>query len=152
MMVLLDDFGQRQCQLSNLSSRHHAAAHDSPPLFGRSGPDASEAELARIIWSLMTAFLGDDVEPGTRVKVVRDPDWAGPWRQEFVGTIEGPAVPVRVINLAEMPEVNVPDADRGPMREFFVRFDEPQQDCDGTGPYYAAVIWEKYLRRAARLG
>jgi hypothetical protein len=84
-----------------------------------------------------------------RVKVVQDPEWRGPWRQEFLGTIAGPKVPVRVIDLAAMPEVNVPDADRGPMREFHVQFDEPQQDCDGAGPYRAAVIWEKYLRRAS---
>jgi hypothetical protein len=32
------------------------------------------------------------------------------------------------------------------MREFMVFFDEPQIDGDGMGPYYAAVIWEKYLR------
>jgi hypothetical protein len=57
-------------------------------------------------------------------------------------------IPIRVLDLAAMPEVNVPDTDRGPMREFLVRFDEPQRDGDGAGPYYAAVIWEKYLRLA----
>jgi hypothetical protein len=50
------------------------------------------------------------------------------------------------IDLAAMPEVNVPDDDRGPMREFMVRFDEPQLDGDCAGPYYEAVIWKKYLR------
>ena len=93
-------------------------------------------------------FLGEDVQPGTRVRVVQDPDWDGPWKREFLGTVEGPAVPVNVLDLAAMPEVNVPDSDRGPMREFFVRFDEPQQDCDELGPYRSAVIWEKYLRLA----
>ena len=66
--------------------------------------------------------------------------------QQFLGTIVGPMVPVRVIDLATMPKVNVPDADRGPMRDFHVQFDEPQQDCDGAGPYRAAVSWEMYLR------
>jgi hypothetical protein len=94
--------------------------------------------------------LGDDVAPGMRVKVVQDPDWSGPWRQDFLGTIVGPNVPFRVIDLAAMPEVNVPVSDLGPMREFDVRFDEPQQDCDGLGPYRGAVIWEKYF--AAQTG
>lgn len=83
-----------------------------------------------------------------RVKVVQDPQWAGPWQHDFLGTIVGPKVPARVIDLAAMPEVNVPDSDRGPMREFYVQFDEPQADCDGL-TYRAAVIWEKYLRPAS---
>ncbi|MHB1570651.1 MAG: hypothetical protein ACYC0H_15805 [Solirubrobacteraceae bacterium] len=91
--------------------------------------------------------LGDDVTPGTRVRVIQDPEWPGPWEQEFAGTVVGLRVPVRVIDLTAMPEVNVPDADRGPMREFHVQFDQPQRDSDGHGPYKAAVIWEKYLRR-----
>jgi hypothetical protein len=55
--------------------------------------------------------------------------------------------PVRVLDLAAMPEVNVPDDERRLMPEYLVRFDEPQLDGEGQGPYYAAVIWEKYLRR-----
>jgi hypothetical protein len=91
--------------------------------------------------------LRDDVQPGSRVKVVKDSRWNGPWPAEPTGVIDPDAdAPVRVIDLATMPEVNVPDSDRGPMREFMVRFDQPQRDGDGGGPYYAAVIWEKYLR------
>jgi hypothetical protein len=45
-----------------------------------------------------------------------------------------------------MPEVNVPDADRRPMPEYLVRFDQPQIDCEGDGPFDSAVVWEKYLR------
>jgi hypothetical protein len=87
------------------------------------------------------------VAPGTRVKVVKDPNWNGPWATEFMGTIAPDAdAPIRTQNLAPMPEVNVPDSDRGSMREFLVHFDEPQLDCHGQGPYRAAVIWEKYLR------
>jgi len=40
-----------------------------------------------------------------------------------------------------MPEVNVPEKERGPTREYLVRFDEPQLDCDGD--FRAAVICEK---------
>lgn len=90
---------------------------------------------------------GDNVRPGVRIKVVRDPDWEGPWPSEPTGIIDPDAdVPVRVIDLVTMPEVNVADADRGPMREFLVRFDQPQRDGDGAGPYASAVLWEKYLR------
>jgi hypothetical protein len=91
--------------------------------------------------------LDDDVQPGARVKVVKDSRWEGPWPGEPTGIIDPDAdCPVRVIDLATMPEVSVPDTDRGPMREFLVRFDEPQRDGDGAGPYASAVIWEKYLR------
>ena len=87
------------------------------------------------------------LKPGTQVRVVKDPDWDGPWRNEFLGVIDPDTdAPVRVLDLPAMPEVNVPDADRRPMAEYLVRFDEPQVDCDGQGPYRAAVIWEKYLR------
>jgi hypothetical protein len=80
---------------------------------------------------------------------VRDPDWNGPWPSEPLGTIDAhAAAPIRVIDLATMPEVNVPDSDRHPMAEYLVRFDEPQIDCDGAGPFTSAVIWEKYLRPA----
>ena len=41
--------------------------------------------------------------------------------------------------------VNVPDEERGLIREFMVRFDEPQLDADGDGPYVSASVWEKYL-------
>lgn len=79
--------------------------------------------------------------------MIRDPRWPGPWPSEPTGVIDPSArAPVRVLDLRAMPEVNVPDADRGPMREFLVQFDEPAYDGDGAGPYSAAVIWEKYLR------
>jgi hypothetical protein len=94
--------------------------------------------------------LGDDVQPGTRVQVVKDSDWNGPWPTEPTGVIDPDTdAPVRVIDLATMPEVRVPASDRGLMREFLVRFDEPQRDGDGAGPYSSAVIWEKYLRLVA---
>jgi hypothetical protein len=93
-------------------------------------------------------FLGDDVAPGMRVKVVRDPDWDGPWPSEPTGTIDaGWDIPFKVIDLANRPDINVPDSDRRPMRTFMVRFDEPAQDTSGDGPYYLAEVWEKYLRQ-----
>jgi hypothetical protein len=91
--------------------------------------------------------LGDVVEPGTRVQIIKDPRWNGPWPSEPMGFIDPDAdCPIRVVDLAKIPEINVPDSDRGPMREFLVHFDEPQLDGEGAGPYVSAVIWEKYLR------
>lgn len=90
-----------------------------------------------------------DLRPGDRVRVVKDPAWNGPWPAEPFGVIDRDAdAPIRVLDLAAMPEVVVPDEDRGPMPEYLVRFDEPQLDGDGQGPYVSAVIWAKYLRRA----
>jgi hypothetical protein len=94
---------------------------------------------------LRVKFLGDHVVPGTRVKVVRDPDW--PWPSEPTGTIEpGWDIPFSVIDLAKRPDIAVPDSDRYPMRTFMVRFDEPSYDTSEDGPYYMAEVWEKYLR------
>jgi hypothetical protein len=89
----------------------------------------------------------DDMRPGARVKVVRDPEWNGPWPSEPTGIIDPDAeFPMRTVDLAATPEIHVPDSERGVMREFLVRFDQPQRDGDGAGPYESAVIWEKYLR------
>src|SRR5690349_4787306 len=91
--------------------------------------------------------LGDDVAPGTPVKVVRDPHWNGPWPSEPTGVIDsGWDIPFKVIDLAERPDINVPDSNRQPMRVFMVRFDEPAHDTSDDGPYQVAEVWEKYLR------
>jgi hypothetical protein len=86
------------------------------------------------------------LRPGRRVKIVRDPDWPGPWPDEPLGVIEpilGEAY--RTIDLRDI-AINVPMSDRRLMREYLVQFDQPQRDTDGDGPYSAAVIWEKYIR------
>ena len=75
----------------------------------------------------------------------RDPEWPGPWPAEPFGVIE-PFLgePFHIVDTARMP-VNVPDRERGPTREYMVRFDEPQLDADGDGPYVSGSVWEKYL-------
>jgi hypothetical protein len=84
-------------------------------------------------------------KPGDRVRVVRDPAWNGPWPAEATGIVE-PILgkPFRVINTTDA-SFNVADDERGEVREFMVRFDEPQLDVEGDGPYRAATVWEKYL-------
>jgi hypothetical protein len=78
----------------------------------------------------------DAAAPGSRVRVIRDPEWDGPWRQEFLGTVDGLAAPQPVSHA---------QARTGEF-EYWVRFDEPQFDCAGDGPYRKALIWSRYLR------
>jgi hypothetical protein len=85
------------------------------------------------------------IQIGQRVRVIRDPDWPGPWPQEPLGVVEpimGAAF--ETVDLTS-PAFRVPDSDRRLMREYLIRFDEPQLDSSGDGPYRAAVIWEKYV-------
>lgn len=69
--------------------------------------------------------------PRTRVRVVRDTTWDGPWQREFTGFLSPNVAPIFW----------------GPEDiEYFVVFDEPQIDCDDCGPYVKAVIRSKYIR------
>lgn len=73
---------------------------------------------------------------GTRVTVIQDEHWAGPWRQVFSGTISGMAAPE---------SVDHPMAHDGELA-YWVDFDEPQHDTSDDGPYRKAQIWARYLR------
>ena len=81
----------------------------------------------------------DPVKPlpvGTRVRVRQDPDFPpGPWPAEPLGVVtDGPEeVPGR----------------GGPMPTYWIRFDEPQVDVDGDGPYESSQVLGKYLDVAA---
>lgn len=73
---------------------------------------------------------------GARVRVIRDPDWNGPWPDEPVGTIE----------LADRRRAYITTESKwGPIRQFKVRFDNAQRNADGDGPYSSALIWQQYL-------
>lgn len=79
----------------------------------------------------------DAMPPGTRVRVVKDPAWDGPWRNVFTATIDATIVPSPVQGAAARPcEL-----------EYSVTFDSPQHDMDGDGPYRKAVIWDRYLEQ-----
>lgn len=73
---------------------------------------------------------------GSRVRVLRDAAWDGPWQREFLGTIDDLGVPEPVRHARARP---------GEL-EYWVRFDEPQFDSCGDGPYRKALIWDRYLR------
>lgn len=77
----------------------------------------------------------DAMPPGTRVRVIQDTEWKGPWRQEFTGTIDTTMPPELV---------NHPMARPGELA-YYVAFDEPQHDTSDDGPYRKAQIWERYL-------
>lgn len=70
---------------------------------------------------------------GTRVRVRSDPDFGpGPWPAQPTGRIgAGPD------------EVQGRD---GVMRTYWIEFDEPQFDTDGSGPYRSSQVLEKYLQ------
>jgi hypothetical protein len=79
-----------------------------------------------------TGALGD----GTAVRVVREEAGHAAWEREFTGVIDSTMVPREVKNRLARP---------GEL-EYSVRFDSPQYDCSGGGPYRKAVIWDRYLR------
>ena len=81
---------------------------------------------------------GDALPPGTRVRVVKDLEWDGPWREEFLATIDSVGAPEPITH---------PSARSGELK-YWVAFDEPQLDAAGDGPYRAAQIWGRYLRAA----
>ena len=77
-----------------------------------------------------------ELVPGARVRVIKDPEWNGPWPSEPLGVIE------KVGN----DNVVMADSPWGPVRQYFVRFQSPQRDADGDGPFTSALIWQQYLR------
>jgi hypothetical protein len=79
----------------------------------------------------------DALPPGTRVRVIQDHGWRGPWREVFLGTIDRTLAPQRVRNRFAL---------AGEL-EYSVTFDEPQLDASGEGPYRKAVIWARYLEQ-----
>jgi len=97
---------------------------------------------------------------GSRVRVRRDPTFAGPWPAEPLGTI----IPWPAELAAIDPSIDggelfrVVDHRSGPQRYwglqrvYFVEFDEPQFDTDGPeggGPYRMASVWERYIEPLA---
>jgi len=76
------------------------------------------------------------IAAGARVKVLRDPVWDGPLRQEFLGVVSSRAAPEAVES---------PIAHLGELA-YWVTFDEPQFDSSGDGPYRKALIWARYLQ------
>lgn len=73
---------------------------------------------------------------GTRVRVVQDPSWEGPWAREFHGVIDTTGAPEPIAH---------PQAQPGEWN-YWVSFDEPEYDADGDGPFRKAQIWGRYIQ------
>ncbi|MEU1528843.1 hypothetical protein [Streptomyces fagopyri] len=63
-----------------------------------SSPDSTNAADRRAVERIMGSPLRQEWPAGawavgSRVTVIRDPDWDGPWRDEFPGTVDGTGVP-----------------------------------------------------------
>ncbi|MEV0277631.1 ferrous iron transport protein A [Streptomyces sp. NPDC050610] len=106
------------------------------------GPNWSGSGDRRAVEHILGRPLSDEwppgsMPPGTRVTVIRDSSWNGPWQKEFQGTIDdlGAPEPAQQANAREGELV------------YWVTFDEPQHESSGDGPYRKAQIWERYLRR-----
>ena len=76
---------------------------------------------------------------GTRVRVIQDSAWKGPWAQDFLGRVSAMAAPEFVQHEVALP---------GELA-YWVEFDEQQLDADGDGPYRKALIWGRYLERVS---
>jgi hypothetical protein len=85
---------------------------------------------------LPTPWPAEALAAGSRVTVIRDPGWDGPWQQEFSATIDdlGAPEPVEHAQAAD-----------GELK-YWVRFDSPQYESSGDGPYRMAQIWGRHLR------
>ncbi|MFD8611714.1 ferrous iron transport protein A [Streptomyces sp. NPDC059631] len=107
----------------------------------RSAPVAADADDRQAVEHILGRPLSQTwptgaLPPGTRVTVVRDPDWGGPWQVEFPGTIDAMGAPV--------PNEHA-QALSGELL-YWVAFDAPQCDSNGDGPYRKAQVWGRYLR------
>ena len=78
------------------------------------------------------------LSPGTRVQVLRDPDYGpGPWPAEPIGTV---AV------AADATAFSWITTTRGLQLQYWIVFDEPQFDAEGDGPYAASEVLACYLK------
>ncbi|MDX6198103.1 MAG: hypothetical protein QOJ79_1254 [Actinomycetota bacterium] len=79
----------------------------------------------------------DPLPIGCRVRVRRDPDFGpGPWPDEPLGTI---------VRVGDEEHFSLVETRRGSERSYWVRFDKPQRDAGGDGPYSDSQVLERYL-------
>jgi hypothetical protein len=97
----------------------------STDLFGDSNESDRRVIEAITGHPLPTEWPLGALPAGCRVRVVHAVDWAGPWRQEFAGTIDAMGAPEPVQH-AHAHEREL---------KCWVAFDEAQYDSSGDGPY-----------------
>jgi hypothetical protein len=89
--------------------------------------------------SVSLVWPDNALPPGTRVRIVQDSEWAGPWLVEFCG----------VIDIVGAPEPNNHELAYPGEFKYCIQFDEAQQDHSGDGPYSGAQIWGRYVQPVA---
>jgi hypothetical protein len=73
-----------------------------------------------------------DLQIGTRVRVLRDPEFGpGPWPDQPTGTV--------------IPSPERSATPSGVRRLYWVAFDDPQFDVEGNGPYPSSQVLDMYL-------
>ena len=70
---------------------------------------------------------------------MKDAGWDGPWKREFLGVVDSLGAPELVRHDLAWPGES----------KYWVRFDEPEFDSAGDGPYRKAQIWGWYLQLVA---
>jgi hypothetical protein len=111
---------------------------EDPPDDKRSADRAAlEHVLGRPLGS--PPWPADGYPPGTPVLVGADSTGHHAWATPFTGVIDDLDVPTTIANPRALPDE----------REYWVQFDGPQFDADGSGPYRKALIWERYIHPIA---
>jgi len=101
------------------------------------GPADDRAVVEQVLGRALNQLWPKDALPaGSRVLVVHDADWPGPWRAEFPGRVDSMGAPEPVRHARA----------RDGELAYWVVFDAPQVDSNGDGPYRKALIWDRYLR------
>ena len=83
-------------------------------------------------------FFDRPFSPGTRVRVLTDPEYGGPFAEECLGTVGSSTAAAGL----------TPAAARLSKYSYFVTFDTPQRDRDGDGPYSSSQVLSRYVVRA----
>lgn len=86
--------------------------------------------------ALLQGWPAGAMVAGTRVRVVQDERWSGPWAQVFTGTISGMGAPEENTRPGALQDELV----------YWVDFDEPQMDSSNDGPYRKTHIWARHLQ------
>ncbi len=80
-------------------------------------------------------LLERPLRPGTRVYIIQDPEFGGPFQETFGATVQS----------SKRVEGLMPAAAKKSKFVYFVTFDSPQFDCDGDGPYSASEVLAAYV-------
>ena len=78
---------------------------------------------------------------GDRVEVSMNYHWA----KGQLATIAEPPTPVVDMVDGWQGPWRIVEGVKGPLKFYWVEFDEPQRDADGDGPYFGAEIDSEYL-------